>query len=174
MLAMYISMMDSAEDRVTFEQIYMTYRNLMFDTAMKILGNIQDAEDAVQQAFLSIMNHLGKISDVNCPQTRSYIVIITERKAIDLLRKRTRESGLPLNEAAAGLEIPLPGDHGLADAMAALPAQYREILLLRYDNGYSVRELARMLDMSQAAVRKRIYRAKEALKKSLEKEGTAI
>ena len=46
-------------------------------------------------------------------------------------------------------KIPLPGDHGLADAMARLPAAYRDILLLRYYNGYSVREISSMLHIKR-------------------------
>lgn len=53
-------------------------------------------------------------------------------------------------ESTYGIEIPLPGDHGLADAMARLPAAYRDILLLRYYNGYSVREISSMLHITAA------------------------
>ena len=52
-------------------------------------------------------------------------------------------------ESTYGIEIPLPGDHGLADAMARLPAAYRDILLLRYYNGYSVREISSMLHIKK-------------------------
>jgi RNA polymerase sigma-70 factor (ECF subfamily) len=57
----------------------------MFYVAMKILHNEHNAEDAVHQAFLSILENLDKISNVECPKTQSYIVIIVERKAIDTI-----------------------------------------------------------------------------------------
>ena len=67
-----------------------------------------------------------------------------------------------------GIMVSLPDDgDDLAQAMAKLPRRYQDILLLRYDNGYSTRELAKMLGMSYAAVRKLLWRAKEALRESL-------
>ena len=96
---------------------------------------------------------------------------MTERKAIDLIRIRHSEKILPLNEDWVGLEIPAPGDHGLADALAKLPARYREVLLLRFDNGYSTRELAKMLGLTESGVRKLIGRAKDALRYILEEDG---
>ena len=169
-MLMYLSMIETPDDKVKFERIYNRYRNLMYHVAYKVLSNHYDAEDAVHQAFVAIIRHLEKISDIDCPQTRSYIVLITERKAIDLIRTRHSEKVIPLNEDLIGIEIPAPGDHGLADALAKLPAHYREILLLRFDNGYSAKELAQMLGMTESGVRKLIGRAKNALGRILEEE----
>ena len=134
-MIIYLQMIESDEDKSKFEQLYIMYKGLMFHVAMKILKNEFDAEDAVHQAFLSLIENLKKISDVKCPKTRAYIVIITERKAIDIIRSRSKLVDMEFWESTYGIEIPLPGDHGLADAMARLPAAYRDILLLRYYNG---------------------------------------
>ena len=130
-MIIYLQMIESDEDKSKFEQLYIMYKGLMFHVAMKILKNEFDAEDAVHQAFLSLIENLKKISDVKCPKTRTYIVIITERKAIDIIRSRSKLVDMEFWESTYGIEIPLPGDHGLADAMARLPAAYRDILLLR-------------------------------------------
>ncbi len=61
----------------------------------------------------------------------------------------------------------------MADVLAELPAHYREILLLRYDNGYSVVELAQILGMTQSGVRKLIGRAKKKLECLLEENDIA-
>lgn len=172
-MLMYLSMIETPDDKVKFERIYNRYRNLMYHVAYKVLSNHYDAEDSVHQAFVAIIRHLEKISDIDCPQTRSYIVLITERKAIDLIRTRHSEKVIPLNEDLIGIEIPAPGDHGLADALAKLPAHYREVLLLRFDNGYSAKELAQMLGMTESGVRKLIGRAKNALGRILEEESYA-
>lgn len=172
-MLMYLSMIETPDDKAKFERIYNRYRNLMYHVAYKVLSNHYDAEDAVHQAFVAIIRHLEKISDIDCPQTRSYIVLITERKAIDLIRTRHSEKVIPLNEDLIGIEIPAPGDHGLADALAKLPAHYREVLLLRFDNGYSAKELAQMLGMTESGVRKLIGRAKNALGRILEEESYA-
>ena len=53
-------MIETEEDKVKFEQIYETYRDLMFRVASQILRNDHDAEDAVHQAFVSIIRVLIK------------------------------------------------------------------------------------------------------------------
>ena len=113
-------MIDSEEDKTKFEQIYLKYRGLMFYVAMKILRNEHNAEDAVHKAFLSILENLDKISNVECPKTQSYIVIIVERKAIDIIRTNTKIVNINFDETIGGIEIPLPGDNGVADAMVKL------------------------------------------------------
>ena len=68
------------------------------------------------------------------------------------------------------MELPLPGDGGLSDAMSRLPAAYREGLRRRYYHGYTVREIAPMLGRKPGAVQKLLTRAKAALRKILEQE----
>ena len=153
-----------------FNQVYHTYRMLMYRVAYSILGNEHDAEDAVQQAFFSIFKNLEKISEIECPKTRSFIVIIVERKATDILRNKKRNSHLELEDEVVGIAVPLPGDCGLADAMARLPARYREILLLLYDYGFSVDEIAQVMESTPAAIQRALTRAKDSLRRELEKE----
>ena len=174
MLSYYLSIIDTEEGKCKFERIYLRYRGLLFAVAMKILRNEQDAEDAVQQAFLSIIENLKKLSSADCPETRSYAVTIAERKAIDILRAKSRLANQAFDEAAQGLEVPLPGDSGLADAMAKLPPRYRTVLLLRYDNGYNTRELAEILHIKRESVNRLLWRAKEALKKAMEEGGEKL
>ena len=71
-MIIYLQMIESDEDKSKFEQLYIMYKGLMFHVAMKILKNEFDAEDAVHQAFLSLIENLKKISDVKCPKTRTY------------------------------------------------------------------------------------------------------
>lgn len=70
-MIIYLQMIESDEDKSKFEQLYIMYKGLMFHVAMKILKNEFDAEDAVHQAFLSLIENLKKISDVKCPKTRA-------------------------------------------------------------------------------------------------------
>ena len=168
-MLIYLQMIESDEDKSKFEAIYLKYRYLMFSVANRILENRYDAEDAVHQAFVSILNNLEKIKEADSPETRAYVVIITENKAIDIVRTRRRFTGGEPEEALHGVEIRLPGDGGLADAMAGLSARYRNALLLRFGYGYGTRELARLMGMTESAVQKLIWRAKKALKKQLER-----
>jgi len=159
------------EERRSFEALYQKYRRLMRAAAMKLLSDPQDAEDAVQQAFLSIMKHFHKFSRIDCPETRAYVVITVERKALDSRRAKRRVLPMEPEELRPGLEAPQTGDNGLADALTRLPARYRQVLLLRFAYGYTTRELAREMGMTQEAVQKLIWRAKQALEKLYEEGG---
>ena len=59
-MIIYLQMIESDEDKSKFEQLYIMYKGLMFHVAMKILKNEFDAEDAVHQAFLSLIENLKK------------------------------------------------------------------------------------------------------------------
>lgn len=165
-MLVYLQMIEGEEEKSKFIQIYNMYKDLMFYVAKSILGNDVDAEDAVHEAFLAILKHLYKFSKIECPETRSYFVTIVENKAIDHIRKYRHESVI-YEDALNGIQIPMPGDHGLADAIASLVPQYRQIIIWRYVNGYSVREIAEMLDKSLPNVEKLLWRAKKKLELQL-------
>lgn len=174
-MLVYLTLIDSEDETSKFEIIYERYKDLMFYVADRVLNDAEDAEDAVHQSFLKIIGVLEKIEDPLCPKTRSLIVIITERTAIDLNRRLRRRTLLPMDgepygvSSGAGIEdIPIRMD--VAAAIAALPARYREALLLKYDCGYSTAEIAQMLSMTEANARKTIQRAKAKLKQLLDEQ----
>lgn len=173
-MIVYLQMISEPAEKGKFESLYMKYRGMMYHVAFQILHNQADAEDAVHQAFLSILKNMGKIRQVDSPDTRAYVTIITERKAIDTIRDRKRVSLVEYEETMYGIAFEPPGDHGIGDAIAHLPAQYREVLLLRHAQGYSTREVAEILELNYDAARKLLYRAKLALKDQLEKEGMSV
>ena len=170
-MLVYIQMIDGPEEKDKFERLYLKYRDLMFYIANKILQNQQDAEDAVHATFLSIAENMEKVSTPDCPKTKGYIVTITENKAIDLYRKKKRHPKVTLLEETAGLEVSYEGSHAIARCFSILPARDRDILMLRYRYGYTAREIAKMLNLSEANANKRIQRAKEKLEKLCKEEG---
>lgn len=173
MLNVYLAAIKAPDDKDKFQRIYDTYRDLMLRVAYRLLENQQDAEDAVQQAFLSIVKNMYKLEIPPHPKTKSYVLLTTESRAIDILRKRPQD--LPLDEeCVSGLVSPLPGDRGLADAMARLPARYRQVLLLRYDNDLSNRQIGNLLNMQPGTVQVLLWRAKQKLRTELEKEGIIV
>lgn len=170
-MLVYIQMIDAPEEKDKFERLYLKYRDLMFYIANKILQNQQDAEDAVHAAFLSIAENMEKVSTPDCPKTKGYIVTITENKAIDLYRKKKRHPKALLLEETAGLEVSYEGSHAIAHCFARLSSRDRDILMLRYRYGYTAREIAKLLNLSEANANKRIQRAKERLEKLCKEEG---
>lgn len=173
-MLIYLQMIETDADKSKFEQVYLKYRSIMFYVANQILHNDQDAEDAVHQAFLSIAENISKISEAVCPKTQSYVVIIAENKAIDLYRKNTRRKTVAYTEEIPDLMVESNESGDLADAILRLPPRYREVLLLRYDNGYTNEETAKLLGLSLAAERKLDQRAKSRLRELLKEEGEPV
>lgn len=146
----------------------------MFYTACRILKDEKDSEDVVHDAFVKIIGIIEKIDEPVCPQTRKLIVTITENRAIDLYRKRKKLSA----EAAEDLpdlfistpEEKLVFDSCIIEAIATLPPVQREILILRYEYGYSVKEISKIVSKSPEAVKKIIQRSKKKLSGVLKEE----
>lgn len=172
-MIIYLSMIDSAEDRCKFEVIYERYKNLMYYVANSILHSQGDAEDIVHDTFLKIIEIIEEIDDPESPQTKALIVTITEHKAIDLYRKHNRKTVVAFDEAYIGfpeysqIQQIIESDH-LAKAIAMLPSKYRDVLLLRYYQGYSMEEVAAILSISKENVKKRIQRARSKLSELLD------
>ena len=143
----------------------------MLRLALRILGEVPDAEDAVHDAFESIARNLDHLAGPEDPKTRGYAMVITEHKAIDLLRARKKHESAALDEDLAGVGFPDGGSHDLAWCMTTLPPRYREILLLRFVYGYSMRETAELMDIPFTTVGKLSQRAKERLYEICRKEG---
>jgi len=172
-MLVFTQMLEAPDERLKIEEIFHTYGNLMFHVANKILNNDHDAEDTVQQALFAVYQNLEKFSEIKCPQSRSFIVTIVERKAIDLYRAKQRNAVVPFEEEFINVPAPSVVDAAaertdLAKAMAMLPTRYRELLFLKFDNGYSEREIAVMCSMTEANVKKTIQRAKKKLESILE------
>ena len=170
-MMIYLQTIETGEDKTKFEQIYAEYRGLMFYVAYEILHNEQNAEDATHQAFVRIAENIRKIDVPVCPKTRSYVVTIVENKAIDQYRKQQKHQTVELIEEIQGTNAHYEGDNDLTKCILKLPARYREMILLRYHHGYTVREIAKMLGLSLPAAIKLDQRAKNKLKKLCEEAG---
>jgi len=170
-MLIYLQAIDSPEDRTRFEALYTAYRGLMFHVANRILQNDQDAEDAVHMAFLSLAG--CRLPAETGPQARHLAATVAERKAIDLYRARRRRSEVELEDEFCG-RAPPPSDGTLAGALAALPPRYREVLLLKFYNGYSAGEIASFLDITAGNVRQLIARARKKLAEELAERGDPV
>ena len=168
-MIIYLQMIETPEDKAKFERIYKKYRDLMYNIAYGFLKNEHDTEDAVHQAFVSVIENLEKLSSVESPKTKAFCVIVVERKALNMIRERRKYTD-SYDLELEGVEISLPEESGLPLAMARLSVRYREVLLLRFHHGYSTKEISDILGISYSATLKLIWRAKQELALLLEGE----
>lgn len=183
MLYIYLTMIDSPEDKQKFEQLYLLYHGHMLRVAQRILQDEHLAEDAVHQTFLHIMSDMKKIEDVSSHQTRSYVVIKVRGIALNMLRARRKIVEMPFEELLEDMETGGYTESEVADeisdeelraAVAQLPPIHRDVLYLMYFEDMSVRDIAGWLNLGVSAVKKRLERARNALKAVLAKEGVVL
>lgn len=171
MLIYYLQMIESDEDGTKFELLYETYKPLMMYIARKILMNDEDACDAVHDAFLAIARNIKKIRMAESNETKALVAMITERKAIDIYRKRQKKQENETSDECLSFVYSTTDTYNEGSVLDKLPIHYREVLILKYKYGYSNSEVAAILDSTTEAVHKMSYRAKKKLQEILEGEG---
>ena len=169
---LFMMMQDDNGKRSKLERIYLEYCQPMCIVAQRILHDSKDTEDVVHEAFLKIADILDHIDQVKSPKTRSLVLIIVERKAIDLYRKRKKQSIFSLDDEQSWLSVPSDVEtiHARADlarAINCLPSRSRQVLLLKYRWGYTEKEIAQILSMKHGTVKKTLMRSKAKLRSIL-------
>ena len=156
------------------EEIYIKYRRLMFKAAFEILGNVQETEDAVQDAFVRLADNLEKIHGVDCPQTRNFCVIITRNICFNKLRK---SAPLEINEDISSDDdveetvFSEMGVEALERALEKLGTNYRDILYLTVYEEMSLHQAAEFLGITYENAKSRVKRARKKLAELLKEDG---
>ncbi len=138
--------------------------------AIQILGNRDDAADAVHDALLSVLNRPAGY-DAGKGPLKPWFMRIVRNRCLDLLRRR-RPSGEPVEEIAdqaAGPEQIVEThdrDRVLELALAAIDPAQREIIVLRDYMDLSYADIARVLEIPQGTVMSRLHRARLTLAKA--------
>ena len=171
MLICYLQMLDTPEEKVRFEQIYLKYSSLMYHVADGILHNRQDAEDAVHNAFLRIIKHFKKLQNIPAQDLAPLVTVIARNEAVSLQRKRKGETPLEDWDGLAETLESVTDYHALVDSFTRLPRTYRTALEMKLLLGYSDGEIAARLGLSKTAVSTRISRGRQLLRDIVEREG---
>ena len=171
MIAAYIAMLESDEDCSKFMQLYESYEKKLYAVALRILENKEKAEDAVQQAWLRMLQHWERVSCLDWDLAGGYAVTTVKNAAIDILRQEKRIEPLPTTWDPPAREERQDEYQYLVSLIQSLPDTYRRILELKYVEENSNREIARRLKMNEATVATRARRGRMMLKERLHKEG---
>ena len=153
--------MSQASNRpVDWEKLVTENENRLYRAALAILGDPNEAEDAVQDAFLRFLERAPK--DLERPSAWLMRVLVNGCKS--RLRLAWRRVG-PLPDA---LPAPGPEEREELEELFSLPPEDRAVIHLHYYEGYSTDEIAHMLGQRPGTVRSRLSRARERLRKLLE------
>ncbi len=167
---------DRGNDDALIAQLFKRYGSMMYYAAYSILQNEQDAEDAVQESFFTIKKYINAIGDPLSAMTKAYVLSVVESQSIKIIRKRARLRERPLKDEMVGKheeEMIMQNDQ-IARAILRLPEQYHRVLMLRYYMGFTVDEIAAMLNKSVDAVYQQISRSKRLFAELLREEGIDI
>jgi RNA polymerase sigma-70 factor (ECF subfamily) len=184
----------AAGDGEAFATLYERYARRAYNLALRLSGADEDAADAVQEAFLSVMRRLPEMESDRRLSFGSYLFTATRNATYDLLRRQQRtgasdsipESAVPLGAGAGGLGLD-PGDpdedpdrkvllgaqrEEVRAANARLPERQREALALRELEEMSYDEIAAVMGMNRNSVAQLISRARINLRDEL--RGSAL
>lgn len=180
MLPVYLSALDSDEDRQLFQTLYEQNTGIMYYAALKILCNPTETENAVHEAFLSIAEHFEEYRIKPRRELDSICVAIAKNKALDAFRRQKHLSEAELEEV---LTVHQDRKHDpekvmekndesrrIRRIMDRLPEILRIVLDLKYYCQYSNPEIARLLDVPIKTVEMRLYRAKIKLRELMRDE----
>lgn len=173
-LIFYLALIEDQAGRKKFEQLYEKYHNLMYHRAYEILNDEQIAEDAVSEALIKLAINIEKVGEAESTSAKAFTMQILEHTAIDLYRKRRKEMERyrDLEEIKERLTVPEPeswSGSALAKAILELPFENRQVILLKYAQGYDNAEIAALLDFTVAKVEKLLSRGKRKLQQNLSK-----
>ena len=146
------------------ERLVANYADLILRLSYTYLGSTADAEDICQTVLLRLMTKAPRFQ--NEEHERAWVIRTTANACKDLLKSAARRSTVGL-EAAGEVAAPDAPDGAVADAVSRLPHEQREVIHLHYYEGLSIREISRALGASEAAITKRLSRARQTLKRTL-------
>lgn len=144
-------------------RILQTYGDMLYRTAYLLLGNPHDVQDALQETLLRYLEKAPAFASQD--HEKAWLLRVTANCCKDCLRFRKRHAYLdlePLRECLPAQE------HRHLQELYALPAKWKTVLVLHYFEGYSLKEIGEILNLSESAVKKRLQRAREALRMEME------
>lgn len=169
-------------DQSSFEDIVSLFQNKIYQHCYRMLGNAHEAEDIAQEAFIRAYMNIDSFD--NRRKFSTWLYRIATNLTIDRIRKRKPDYFLDAEiKGTEGLDMysqlaskdRLPGEEVeslelqryIHQEIYGLPPKYRSIIILRYLEEFSLKEISDILDIPLGTVKTRIHRGREALRKKL-------
>ena len=169
-------------DSTAFEQLVLAHQNQIYRLCFRMVGNAEDAADMVQEAFLKAWRNLDRFQGDAAFST--WLYRLASNCCLDFLRSQKRRPTVSMtSEDEEGEEqtvevadnsatpeetlLQKEEQREIAQAMASLDEEQRQILTLRVVNDLSYTEIAELLTIKEGTVKSRIARARENLRKKL-------
>lgn len=161
-------------DRAQFAVLYRRYLDRVYGYCFYLLGDHHDAEDVTERTFLAALDAIGRFRDEGS-SFRAWLFRIAHNQLANAVRSRRRRATTPLDAVPElpGLDDPAGAvqraDEGrrVRRALDGLSEERRQVLVLRFVDGLTTREIGEVLDRSAGAVRVLQHRALRDLERLL-------
>jgi RNA polymerase sigma-70 factor (ECF subfamily) len=166
---------EGTPEMVAFEQLVEEYSDRVYGIALRITGSPSDAEDVMQDAFLQAFRSWDSYRRDAAPFTWLYRITVNAalmrvraRRPIELLSERADTEDV-VDWTADAAQAALRGElqQQLEAAIVRLPEELRVVVILRDVENLSTAETAAALDLTEAAVKSRLHRARATLRSHL-------
>ena len=162
-------------DQQAFQILVERYQNQVFALAYRLGGDYDEARDMAQECFLRVYQELPRFDAER--RFFPWMYRVAHNTCVNLLHKRPREQ-TPLENVAEMGDTLLERDpvrafarqersEAVRQALAALPEQYREPLVLKYLSGLSYQEISQVMDLPVSTIETRLFRGRNQLKQLL-------
>jgi RNA polymerase sigma factor (sigma-70 family) len=157
-------------DRSCFDQLYSRHINIVFRKCLSYLRNPEEAEDASQEIWIKVYFSLEKFEQRSSFSTWLYRITINH--CINQLKKRKffvsldelSEAGFDIEDKNEDFFVTLSNMDQVTKALSLLSKDMKAILLMKYMDEYTYKEIAQITGLSESAIKMRIARAKQQLK----------
>jgi RNA polymerase sigma-70 factor (ECF subfamily) len=166
----------SKHDQAAFAELYNAYVEKIYKYIYYKVGNAPDAEDLCEQVFLKAWEAIGRYTWCGYPFS-SWLYKLAHNVVVD--HYRTRREAVPLDTAFATSDEPVDPDTTLQqmveaaelrEAINQLTVEQRQVIALKFIEGYENTEIAQMMNKKEGAIRALQYRALRSLQGILEAE----
>jgi len=154
-----------------YRRLYDMYKDRVYSTTLRTLGNGEDAEDALQETFVKAFRSIGKFEGKSSFST--WIYRIAFNTAIEIVRKRKKhDHHLDIDEyadilAGDSLKDHTPVQQAVEEELQNLPEGYRRVFVLHATEGFKHHEIAKMLGISVGTSKSQYYQARIKMRKLL-------
>ncbi len=148
------------------ERLLDTYGNMLFRLCLITLGNVADAEDALQETLLKYLQKAPQFESAD--HEKAWLFRVATNHCRDHFRKSKKFPAVTWEEVSSfALD---QEDLGVLDALMTLPDRFKKVLVLYYVAGYGIEEIAKIIEKTPSAVKMRLQKGRELLREAYERE----
>lgn len=168
-LEYYLSLLDTQEEKDKLEQIFLEYGQQIKKNAYKYFKNENDVDDAVGETIMKMIRSLDRFPDPKCHNLNALIVIVVRHACLDMFRKERKNTAVSMEDLTYDPAVTHEDFYRnlsaeiISEEIKKLPRKLSDVVVLKAYYQFSNKEIADLLSIKYATVRKRLERARQLL-----------